>query len=58
VTDSYATGIRNVLRSQEEDMKVYSLDGRLLRTAKNGSDALNGLNKGVYIINGKKVIIK
>ena len=52
------TGIRDVKRDQETDMKVYTLDGRLLRTAKNGSDALNGLNKGVYIVNGKKVIVR
>jgi alpha-amylase len=52
------TGIRDVKLDQEADMKVYTLDGRLLRTAKNGSDALNGLNKGVYIVNGKKVIVR
>lgn len=52
------TGIRDVKLDQETDMKVYTLDGRLLRTAKNGSDALNGLNKGVYIVNGKKVIVR
>ena len=34
--------------------KVYSLDGRLLRT--NGSTA--NLAKGIYIINGQKVIVK
>ena len=39
-------------------MKIYTLDGRLLRTGKNSQEALNGLKKGVYIINGKKFIYK
>ena len=34
--------------------KVYTLDGRLVRT--NGS--LDNLPKGVYIINGKKHVLK
>ena len=46
------------LNVQSSKIKVYTLDGRLLRTAKNGSEALNGLEKGIYIINNKKVIIR
>jgi alpha-amylase len=60
VTESYITGIKELTapNSEPTTLKVYTLDGRLLRTAKNGSDALNGLNKGVYIVNGKKVIVR
>lgn len=60
VTESYITGIKELTapNSEPTTLKVYTLDGRLLRTAKNGSDALNGLSKGVYIVNGKKVIVR
>ena len=36
------------------DGKVYSIDGRLVRNASTTSH----LAKGVYIVNGQKVIIK
>ena len=34
---------------------IYSLDGKLIR--KNAT-SLNGLKKGLYIMNGKKYLIK
>ena len=34
---------------------IYSLDGRLLQT---NAKSLNGLHKGIYIVNGKKIIVK
>ena len=37
------------------DGNVYSLDGQLVR--KQG-ESLKGLNKGVYIVNGKKVVVQ
>ena len=50
------TAIRSIstLSDQLSTPDVYSLDGRLVR--KNGS--LKGLPKGVYIHNGKKIVIK
>ena len=51
------TGIRNIKTQTDGLIKVYSLDGRLLRTAKDSSEALSGLPKGIYIINGKKFIL-
>ena len=57
VTDNY-TGIRAVNADVEESTKVYTLDGRLVRTAPKGSDALSGLAKGIYIVNKKKFILK
>lgn len=55
-----ATGIQQRVTKDPDSqlVKVYTLDGRLVRTAKNGSEALNGLEKGIYIINGKKFISK
>ena len=49
-----ATAINNVNANAEKAAAVYSLDGRLVRT--NGS--LDNLPKGVYIMNGKKYILK
>ena len=57
VTDNY-TGIRAVEADVEETTKVYTLDGRLVRTAPKGSNALSGLAKGIYIVNKKKFILK
>lgn len=37
---------------------VYSLNGRLVKTVTNENEALNGLSKGIYIVNGKKRLIK
>ncbi|MCM1312822.1 MAG: hypothetical protein NC206_10560 [Bacteroides sp.] len=37
---------------------VYSIDGRLVRANANVGNALNGLAKGIYIMNGKKYLVK
>lgn len=37
---------------------IYSVDGRRVGVAKNGRAEMNDLQKGIYIIGGKKVIIK
>ena len=39
-------------------VKVYTLDGRLVKTAPNNADALSGLAKGIYIVNKRKFIVK
>lgn len=43
-----ATGIDSVTRDALKDGKVYDLNGRQVKTAK----------KGVFIVNGKKVVVK
>lgn len=56
--DEETTFIQPPLNTQvERDVRVYSLSGTLVRQ---GSDkkVLESLPKGVYIINGKKVVIK
>ena len=52
------TAIQAAKAAADGEIKVYTLDGRLIRTAKNSSDALDGLAKGIYIINNKKFILK
>lgn len=53
-----ATGIRAIDADEQGDMKVYTLDGRLVKSAQNNADALSGLAKGIYIVNKKKFIVK
>lgn len=45
----------SVTTKQAERMDIYSVDGRLVRKQAEGTD---GLEKGLYIINGKKQIVK
>ena len=50
-----AAGIENVMPSDEEANNVYTMDGILVM--KNASRSqIDGLAKGMYIINGKKLI--
>lgn len=53
-----ATGIRAIDADVQGVTKVYTLDGRLVKTAANNADALSGLAKGIYIINKRKFIMK
>ena len=52
------TAIRNITAQTDGETKVYTLDGRLIRTASSIQEALNGLPKGIYIINNKKFVIR
>lgn len=52
------TGITNVSVTANKIVDVYSLNGALLRSRVSAENALNGLQPGIYIINGKKVIKK
>lgn len=50
------TGIENVnTEAKAASSAVYTLDGRQVRTAGKG---LQGLNKGIYIVNGKKEVVR
>jgi len=54
------TGIADRLFGQNTEVKVYSLDGRLLRiiSEKTGENPLQGLQPGIYMIGNRKVIVK
>ncbi|MBR7031727.1 MAG: alpha-amylase [Prevotella sp.] len=54
VTENYISGIIPLYADTTDDGKVYTLDGRLVRTDGN----LQQLPKGLYIVNKKKVIVK
>ena len=50
-----STAIENIQDLKDVNV-VYTLDGRVIRL--NNSNELNKLSKGIYIINGKKVVVK
>lgn len=52
------TGITHVSVTTEKLVDVYTLNGALLRSRVSSENALNGLQPGVYVVNGKKVIKK
>lgn len=51
-----STGVAEIIADKKQNTDaVYSLDGRLVSTKANSPAALP---KGIYIVNGKKMIIK
>ena len=48
------TGINNVTTPMAKTYRVYTLDGRVI----NNVTSLKNLNKGIYIVNGKKMVIR
>jgi alpha-amylase len=56
---STMTGISNVTADQAKATgNVYTIDGRLVRSNATGANALQGLSKGIYILNNKKFVVK
>ena len=51
------TGITNTVYNNAGLADVYTIDGAK-RLSKASTDEINALPKGVYIVNGKKIIIK
>ena len=51
------TGITNTVYNNARLADVYTIDGTK-RLSKASTDEINALPKGVYIVNGKKIIIK
>ena len=51
------TGITNTVYNNSGLADVYTIDGTK-RISKASTDEINALPKGVYIVNGKKIIIK
>lgn len=64
VTDKYATSIGGIVADKAEGRTsagVYTIDGRLVRHTSGcttANEAVSGLAKGLYIVNGKKVVVK
>ena len=54
---SIPTGI-DVLETADETVDVYSLTGTLLRQSVDSRNATEGLQPGIYIVGGKKLIVR
>lgn len=50
--------IAGVVENQPQRVNVYSLSGQLIRHQVYKEEATKGLSSGIYIVNGKKIIIK
>ena len=52
------TGMEDVFREipREATHDIYSIDGRLIRKQTTLREALRSLPKGVYVINGRKMV--
>lgn len=51
------TGIINNIYNKTENVDVYTIDG-IKCLSKANINEINALPKGVYIVNGKKIVIK
>lgn len=51
------TGIKNVISKDDALLTVYNLQGTKILETKN-IDSINSLPKGIYVVNGKKILIK
>ena len=60
VLDGMMTEVKGIgmVEDGECDMKVYDVRGILLKTSSSMDEVRKGLKAGVYIVNGKKMIIK
>ena len=53
-----STGIDAVTALEYQTVNVYTLDGRLIRSAVPAAAAVKGLSKGLYLVGGKKVAVR
>lgn len=57
--DDNTTAITDIFTDVEEaPVDVYTVNGVLVRSGVKASDAVSGLTPGIYIIGGKKVLVK
>ncbi len=56
--DGTTTGIDSTVAEEDATVNVYNLNGILVRQNVKMSEALDGLQKGVYIVNGTKKAVK
>ena len=51
-------GISNGNPDRKDEVDVFDLTGRMVRQSVKRADALRGIRKGIYIVDGKKYIVK
>lgn len=52
---SNPTGISGVIKTEDEPFDIYNLQGQKVKSK---ATSLDGLTRGIYIINGKKIVVK
>jgi len=57
-TYSYISGVSSIIIDKDEEVTVYTVTGILICKAKKWAEVADRLEKGAYIINGLKVIIR
>jgi hypothetical protein len=55
VASAETSGISGVI-TDDTEVNVYTTDGMLIRSKVKYGKALEGLQRGVYLINGRKVV--
>jgi alpha-amylase len=53
-----STAIHDIMVASDEPVNVYTLSGQLIRRGANMQEAMQGLSRGIFIIGGKKVVIR
>ena len=49
------SGVRDITTAAPKTFNVYSLSGQIIRR---NATSLQGLTRGIYIVNGKKYLVK
>ncbi|MBP5388448.1 MAG: family 43 glycosylhydrolase, partial [Prevotella sp.] len=52
------SSVDDIIVRQDQPSEVYTLSGQLIRRGVNMQEAIQGLSRGIYIIGGKKVVIR
>ena len=58
VKNGVITEIKQAVKDSQAIVNVYTVDGKLLRKNVKNADALKGLQKGLYVVNGKVYSVK
>ena len=58
VKDGVITEIKQAVKDSKAIVNVYTVDGKLVRKNVKNADALKGLQKGLYVVNGKVYSVK
>ena len=56
--DDGTTGVEGIAAEEDALVDVYTIDGVMVRSQVAASGATDGLAKGLYIVDGKKVVVK
>jgi hypothetical protein len=57
--DDEAVGIQSAkAESIDGPADVYTIDGKKVKSGENIAKAIQGLKKGIYVVGGKKIVIK